>query len=346
MTTLFDRLGYNFTPDPNTPNSIIVFSEKTQESFNTIIPTLPDWALKDLKDSNVDGYVKNNMYPIANETIITLNTFIENLNVQYYTCNVLNVPITQNTINTTNVDSNNNIIYSIGGQYFVQSMNTVNLINGTSNDIIFIPNGPKIYTDVDGNPIIEANTMLPNNKAKFPANSGNYALAITQITSEKDYLTSCVTSTTQFIDHTNKMSGVTPLEQITDGSPHYNTAMAYSKMCINLVAQADGGNTITNNQIMMGSFTSLIIENEANNFNKTIISSNIYCPLNIATISNLINLYNTRKNHDVNYFNNMKSLMNDYNKVQMYSSYGETESNLLNNFIGTEKLLSRINANN
>ena len=40
---------------------------------------------------------------------------------------------------------------------------------------------------------------------------------------------------------------------------------------------------------------------------------------------------------------NLKTLVTDYNTVRQFSQMGETQLDLVNNHIGTDKLLSRIN---
>jgi hypothetical protein len=52
----------------------------------------------------------------------------------------------------------------------------------------------------------------------------------------------------------------------------------------------------------------------------------------------------TRMNHDFTYFTNLQNFVDSYNATKKFVNIGETESYLLNEFIGTDKLLSRINS--
>jgi hypothetical protein len=52
----------------------------------------------------------------------------------------------------------------------------------------------------------------------------------------------------------------------------------------------------------------------------------------------------TRRVHDETFFTNLVTLVNNYNKVRQLSNMGESEKLLVNNYTGTTKLLSRINA--
>ena len=55
-------------------------------------------------------------------------------------------------------------------------------------------------------------------------------------------------------------------------------------------------------------------------------------------------LIETRRNHDIQFFRNSMSVISDFGKTQEFANLGEVEHNLANNYIGTDKLLSRINS--
>jgi len=55
-------------------------------------------------------------------------------------------------------------------------------------------------------------------------------------------------------------------------------------------------------------------------------------------------LIETRRNHDIQFFRNSMSVISDFGKTQEFANMGEVEKNLANNYIGTDKLLSRINS--
>ena len=60
-------------------------------------------------------------------------------------------------------------------------------------------------------------------------------------------------------------------------------------------------------------------------------------------LANTNTYMDTRRTHDETYFTNLKSLVTDYHTVRQFSNMGETQSDMLNNYNGSEKLLSRIN---
>jgi hypothetical protein len=61
-------------------------------------------------------------------------------------------------------------------------------------------------------------------------------------------------------------------------------------------------------------------------------------------LSNLNTLLSTRQSSDVTFFQNLEALVNNYNTTKQLTNLGDTETYLLNNFVGTPKLISRINS--
>ena len=59
-------------------------------------------------------------------------------------------------------------------------------------------------------------------------------------------------------------------------------------------------------------------------------------------LANVIILMETRKVHDENFYNNSRTLMDDFAKVRQFSSMGQSQTALIENYIGTDKLISRI----
>jgi hypothetical protein len=186
-----------------------------------------------------------------------------------------------------------------------------------------------------------------------------------------------VTSASNYKDHTDRISGVSQYSDyitsispyyITDtgastaeNKPFYTTAMGYSKSLIYILYQTDG---ITNTAPIFGSFTSLFVEPELNNFNiniqsyyatinsslsivggNTVSSITLTDAQNIDSgVANTLSFMETRRLHDENFFTNSKNLIKDFNTVRQFSQIGESQKTLMNDHIGTEKLLTRINS--
>jgi len=170
-----------------------------------------------------------------------------------------------------------------------------------------------------------------------------------------------------FLIHTNRLSNVDPFGGQDIDQPFYLNALNFGRMAMYVTNQTDG---IINTSPIMGSFTSLLVTPQltanSNTINTyvTLISGSITTETDIETgltsnTSNLTNLQLTqiysglantnnlmggRRNADVTYYNNLRNFVNNYNTVKAIGNLSETEKYLANNFIGTQKLITRINS--
>jgi hypothetical protein len=177
-----------------------------------------------------------------------------------------------------------------------------------------------------------------------------------------------ITTANNFKDHTDRVSGVTSYsDYITeDGSaiastkPFKDTIKGYSKLLMYVIYQTDG---ISNTSIMYGAQTSLFTGPEMNVYYSAlstyanIISSSISYTPNVtsnltstqantiyAMIANTASFIDTRRTHDETFFTNMKTMVSDYQKTRQFSNMGESETDLVNNYTGSSKILTRINS--
>ena len=202
--------------------------------------------------------------------------------------------------------------------------------------------------------------------------SGNLTGLWTQIHTTLSYISNSSTGNTQagdFLAHTNRISGVTSIDVSADQGvanlPHYETATQTGKALISLIYQTDG---VSNNAPIMGNFTSLFVANDliviyntlstyaniVNNSITTTIDPLTFLPINtsnltynvvnsIATTANSANsIFYERRVHDEQFFKNSSDLLIDYKKVRGIGNSGQAESFLIENFIGSNKLLSRL----
>lgn len=177
-----------------------------------------------------------------------------------------------------------------------------------------------------------------------------------------------------FVQHTNRISGVTPFGaspesgQDTSLLPHYETALSTGQLIMYLTYQTDG---IQNNAPIMGSFTSILIESDLNSLNANI--SNYYTTINnsitvsgtgteldpyvrqsnlslsvVQNMSNNIGTINstlaTRRYHDEQFYLNSRVVTDEYSELRTLSNLGSTANTLLQNYIGSDKLLTRLNS--
>jgi len=173
---------------------------------------------------------------------------------------------------------------------------------------------------------------------------------------------SLVASLDRFKSHTDNISGVAAIESggVAAGThPYKKTATGIGKLLVYITNESDG---ILNASPILGSFTSLFVADSFYSNSNVIISDSAtvnaavnsgggICILTldqanvIAGHMNTANaLIETRRNHDIQFFRNSMSVISDFGKTQEFANMGEVERNLANNYIGTDKLLSRINS--
>jgi hypothetical protein len=176
--------------------------------------------------------------------------------------------------------------------------------------------------------------------------------------------------------HTDRLSGVRNYDDDVGAntsaiytSPYKDPAIGYGKSAMYIVNQTDG---IINTAPILGSFTSLFVGPQIN-ANTTIIatyyniinnsitisqdisgaySNTVYTSnLSLSVVTTIDNqLANTtiflanRENHDKNYYANLKAVAEDYQELRKLQNLGESESTLIQDYVGTDKLLSRLNA--
>jgi hypothetical protein len=61
------------------------------------------------------------------------------------------------------------------------------------------------------------------------------------------------------------------------------------------------------------------------------------------TVNTIDSVMTTRTNHDINFFRNANTILEEMDSLRIFTGTGETANNLINNFVGSAKLLSRIN---
>ena len=173
--------------------------------------------------------------------------------------------------------------------------------------------------------------------------------------------------------HTDRLSGVRNFDDDVGAntsaiytSPYKDPAIGYGKSAMYIVNQTDG---IVNSAPILGSFTSLFVGPQINanssiistyyniiNYSITVTTDGGGNTIHTSNLSQTVvttidsQLANTtiflanRENHDKNYYANLKVVSEDYQELRKLQNLGESESTLIEDFIGTDKLLSRLNA--
>jgi len=262
---------------------------------------------------------------------------LSNSAVQSYSANVNiqmnSMPQLLNSWQTADVANSN-----VGG-YFVNPVFTVaNNILTTANTLYYAANG------VSG-----SNQSITLSLAN--TRSAAYQLANTTVNN--------------YIYITNRQSNVVDAGTDTT-TPHYELSIGVGKIMAYLTYQSDG---IQNNSPIIGSFTCLFLGNTLNSLYNTmnVMTSQLANSITITqqglsnysnttninlqfaqtlenTVVTIQNTMNTHIQNDTTFFNNSQSVLSDFSTVRQFSNTGQTEDDLLQNYIGSPKLLSRLNS--
>ena len=131
--------------------------------------------------------------------------------------------------------------------------------------------------------------------------------------------------------------------------------MGLGKSAVYITNQTDG---IINSAPIMGSFTSVLVAPQvyANANTITVDSATLTAIItansaNAAAITqiqtdlaNINSHLSGRQTADYTFYTNLKSMVDKYNQLKQFSNMGETQTDLIENYIGSDKLLTRLNA--
>ena len=269
MTSIYGRLGFNFTPS-NT--AILEISADAKAQLNSMPRMMKDWQIDDIGNSNIGGYYKN---PVANS------------------CSSLNV-------------------------------NTSLIFAAANND--------------------PANTWTNSAQAITLANTANNFLI----------------ELSSFVSHTNNLSGVNSMTNGGDAVndfPYFDSATGFGRILIFITHESDG---VLNSSPTIGSMSSIFIDTELQ-ANSQIISNDFQTINNsfvggiytlsgsaintiISNIQTANNLIGTRRSSDIAFYNNVRSVINDYGVVSRFNNMGEVNRKLVTDYTGTDKIVTRLNS--
>jgi hypothetical protein len=200
-----------------------------------------------------------------------------------------------------------------------------------------------------------SNAVGMANLTSIAVPSANAVLA--NIASNIGALTSAITP---FLYLTNRQSNIVPVgnDLLT---PHYTTAIGNGKILSYLTNQTDG---VQNNSCIMGNFTSITLNTLLYPLSNTLIvyttelvasisangTGNV-TTMSLADMSILQNTVLQLNNYmikypaqDTQFFRNSQNVVADFNAVSQFSNIGQSETSLMNSYIGTPKLVSRLNS--
>lgn len=159
----------------------------------------------------------------------------------------------------------------------------------------------------------------------------------------------------KYRQHTDRLSGISPPDYEDPTLPHYDGAIGVGKVLTYLLYQSDG---ISNNAVFIGNFGSIILSNTISDYANTINSDAYLIAGSISggssnltsgqktTIINNINTVNsfvvTVRTNDVNFYANCTTVVEEYKTLKGFNGMGQTQNEIIQDYIGTEKLKERL----
>ena len=199
--------------------------------------------------------------------------------------------------------------------------------------------------------------------ANFLYEDANLVANLVSISTAAEVLMS---DTTEFINHTNRLSGVVQPNGDTAQKPHYSTAVGAGKMMMYLTNKTDD---VQNNSPIIGAFSSVFTKSNLENYlitlttDKQTVNTSIHTggfpfgnthystltPTQVASITADIiavsNFMNSRRTSDETYYTTSVNILQQLKDVKPFTKIGQSEKYLLGNFLATDKLKSRIDLN-
>jgi len=160
---------------------------------------------------------------------------------------------------------------------------------------------------------------------------------------------------TNFKNHTDNISGLGVVSTNSSSIPNYDLAVSVGQQILRITNATDD---VANSTPMLGSFTSLFIGDELQS-NSAIIYNDmvalntassptecLYTPTQVNQLITHITTANTmiatRRTHDWNFYEKSVQVVNDYMNITRFDHLGNTQTYLVNNFIGTDTLVNNL----
>lgn len=154
-----------------------------------------------------------------------------------------------------------------------------------------------------------------------------------------------------FKSHTDNISGLTTTSDGNLTAPNYDLATSVGQQILKITNKTDD---VANATPMLGSFTSLFIGDELTGNNSVIANDWIImessivggnCTLTEAQVNTIIthietanSLIAVRRNHDFNFYQKSRAILDDYLFLTRFDNVGNTQNYMIENLIGTDTL--------
>lgn len=232
----------------------------------------------------------------------------------------------------------------------------LNISNSLKNDLA---NGSIVRTDYFVNPVSQYVTSITSNVnsiialCTFDPNT-QFPLAVQEIKDLANTSNNYLTQLSEFLEHTNRLSGVSDVTTNAEGQikPNYSMCIGSGGLLLTIVSETDG---VRDSSPVLNHFTSLYISDELSSNSSNIESSKILLQTTgtgttasqvnqiIQIIEGANTLIYTRRTSDENYFYSSQQIIGEYQLLNSIQNSGSTERNLINSLIGTDKLKNMVN---
>ena len=155
--------------------------------------------------------------------------------------------------------------------------------------------------------------------------------------------------------HTDNVSGVYTMTSNTDTIPSLDHATSIGNQLLRVLSTTDD---VSNTVPLLGNMTSLFIANDIISYTTTMNSnmitlnnsvsggisniSNSAMNLIISNVQTMNNYIALRRTSDWAFYTRSIQILDDYNKVSKFDSMGNTQTYLVNNLIGTDRLKNNL----
>jgi hypothetical protein len=219
--------------------------------------------------------------------------------------------------------------------------------------------------------ILVASVTTFDYEAGFAVTSNTYVTNLEEVFNQANF---ALDEGEKFLRHTNRLSNVEKPQGPTETAnsiadfPHFDDVMSLGRVLLYICYQTDG---IMNTAPIIGSMTSLFTDQELGTYNTTIapypgliansitiesvmsgesqvavytsnLSSNVITTIT-DTIKGLKILFETRRTHDENFWIKSQAVIDEFEGFDSLNNGGEFQNFMVNNFVGTEKLLQSAN---
>lgn len=198
-----------------------------------------------------------------------------------------------------------------------------------------------------------ANTMLAFAPLADTANLFLYASAAANTL--KTSLNNLVIEIAAFKSHTDNVSGVYTMTSNTDTIPSLEHATSIGNQLLRVLNSTDG---VANTVPLLGNMTGLFIANDIISYTTTMASdmsilnnsvsggisniSNSAMNLIISDVQTMNSYISSTRTSDWAFYVQSIQILDDYNKVSKFDNMGNTQTYLVNNLIGTDRLKSNL----